>query len=133
MVKSNIPKDTPVTLRAATSQHVLRETAILQATSNISMVSSASGENQPFFETCDVPNWPTEPYLLLETTTVWGTIAGWASEILLTILPIATIILCIIAHLYDGKSVDLYPFGQQIIQATTIVLSSVSSISNYRV
>lgn len=80
----------------------------------------------------DVPKWPTNPSTLQEKTSIFSAIAIWAFEVLLTIFPIGTIVLCIVAQLYDGKSVDLYPWGQQIIQFTTIVHSSLR-ISDHRV
>jgi hypothetical protein len=70
----------------------------------------------------EVPKWPAHPSTLEEKTSKLISIASWVFEVLLvTILPMGTIALCIVARLHDGKLVELYPWSQKILQFTTIV------------
>jgi hypothetical protein len=75
----------------------------------------------------EVPKWPAHPSTLEEKTSKLISIASWVFEVLLvTMLPIGTIALCIVARLHDGKLVELYPWSQKILQFTTIVDSPAS-------
>ena len=139
-LESEISRDEPVTGRLPRPGHPDSESSrdddmvpiTSLPTSFAPTRTSRSVEPAQPLNIYDVPKWPTNPSTLQEKTSIWSTIASWAFEVLLTIFPIGTIVLCIVAYLYDGKSVDLYPWGQQIIQFTTIVHSSLR-ISDHRV
>lgn len=118
-MESSLPEDATVVLGDSSSRNRPTSNDGPATSSSLSIAAGSVKEE----DHCDVPNWPTEPSVLPEPSTIWATAAGWVFEILLMTLPIVSIlVLSTLAKLYDGRSVDLYPFGQQIIQATTIVL-----------